>query len=280
MTTREAVRRSAIARLTEAGIDTAVLDADLLVAHVIGARQEDVYAHPEAPLTEWAVREVAALVERRVRGEPVAYLRGMKEFYGLSMVVDQRVLIPRPETEVLVQEAVRWGASREAPLFCDLGTGSGAVAVAIAVELPRAHLIAIDASEEAIALARENALRHDVLGRIDFRAGDLLAPLDTPVDAVVANLPYLRTEEVEGARGNSLAFEPRVSLDGGADGLRVIRRAIEALPPRLAPEGAAFFECAPDQAGEVSRLLGSALGARVTVSRDLAGFERVVAAQR
>lgn len=280
MTTREVVRRSAIARLTEAGIDTAVLDADLLVAHVIGARKEDVYAHPEAPLTEWAVQEVAALVERRVRGEPVAYLRGMKEFYGLSLVVDSRVLIPRPETEVLVQEAVRWGASREAPLLCDLGTGSGAVAVAIAVELPRARLIAIDASEEAIALARENAMRHDVLERIDFRAGDLLGPLENPVDAVVANLPYLRSAEVEGARGNSLAFEPRVSLDGGVDGLGVIRRAIEALPPHLAPGGAALFECAPDQAGEVARLLGLALGARVTVSRDLAGFERVVAAQR
>ncbi len=280
MPTREDVRRAAIARLRQAGVATAVLDADLLVAHVIGARKEDVYAHPEAPLTDWAAREVASLVERRSRGEPVAYLRGLKEFYGLSFVVAPSVLIPRPETEVLVQEAVRWAAGRKRPTLCDLGTGSGAVAVAIAIELPLARVVAVDASEEALALARENAMRHDVLERIEFRAGDLLAPLEAPVDAVIANLPYLRSDELERGGGTSLAYEPRVSLDGGPDGLAVIRRAVAELGPHLTADGAAFFECAPEQTKEVARLLRRALPGRTRVARDLAGRERVVVAER
>ncbi len=278
--TRESVRRDAITRLREAGIETAVLDADLLLAHVIAARKEDVYAHPDTPMTEWAARTYQELVARRMSGEPVAYLRGVKEFYGLELVVDRRVLIPRPETETLVQEAVRWGARRAAPVLCDLGTGSGAVAIAIAIELPLARIVAIDSSDDALALARENALRHDVRDRIDFRAGDLLAPLEAAVDAVVANLPYLTPDELARGESTSLAFEPREALDGGSDGLAAIRRAIAALPSRLAPEGAAFFECDPRQTAAVARLLHDALGARTRVVRDLAGRERVVVADR
>ncbi len=270
--TRESVRRRAIARLREAGSASAVL--------VIAARKEDLYAHPDAPLTEWAARSYDELVGRRARGEPVAYLRGVKEFYGLELVVDPRVLIPRPETEVLVQEAVRFAAALEAPLVCDLGTGSGAVAIAIAVALPRARIVALDSSEEALVLARENAFRHDARERIEFRAGDLLAPLEARADAVVANLPYLRAKELAAGRGTSLEFEPRAALDGGADGLSVIRRAVAELPARLAPRGAAFFECAPDQAEEVGFLLRRALGARTRVVKDLAGRERVVVAER
>ena len=280
MPTREDVRRAGISRLRSAGIATAVLDADLLLAHVIAARKEDVYAHPEAELTDWAARTYDDLVERRARGEPVAYLRGLKEFYGLPFVVDPHVLIPRPESEVLVQEAVRWAASREDVRICDLGTGSGAVAVAIAVELPRARVVGIDSSEEALALARENAMRHDVLDRVEFLAGDLLDPLRAPVDAVVANLPYLRTQEVERGAGTSIAFEPRGALDGGEDGLMVIRRAIVALPAYLAGDGAAFFECAPEQTEEVARLLVTTIGGRTRVAQDLAGRERVVVAER
>lgn len=278
--TREAVRRRAIARLREAGSGTAVLDADLLLAHVLAVRKEDLYAHPEAALTHWAAAEFAALVERRARGEPVAYLRGVKEFYGLSFVVDARVLIPRPETEALVAEAVRWAATRPGALICDLGTGSGAVAVAIAVELPLVRLVGIDASEEALVLARENALRHDVTARVAFRAGDLLEPLEGPVDAVVANLPYLTSAEVSGAKGTSIAYEPHTALDGGVDGLAVIRRAIGLLPAHLAPGGAAFFECGPDQAEEVGSLLRRELGARTRIARDLARRDRVVVAER
>ena len=278
--TRESARRDAIARLVAAGDATAVLDADLLLAHALAVRKEDLYAHPEAPLTEPAARSFDALVDRRARGEPVAYLRGVKEFYGLELVVSPAVLIPRPETEVLVEVAVRYLATREAPLVCDLGTGSGAVAIALAVELPLARVIAVDSAEEALAIARDNALRHDVVDHVEFRRGDLFEAVREPLDAVVANLPYLTSAEVEDARGTSIAFEPRAALDGGPDGLDVLRRAIADLPSRLAPRGLAFFECAPSQAEEVAFLLRKALRAKTEVVRDLARRERVVVGER
>ena len=280
MRSRNEARRAAISELRRAGVPTPVLDADLLLAYVLGGRKEDVYAHPEKPLTEWAERGLAELVARRARGEPVAYLRGVKEFYALPILVDPRVVIPRPETEVLVAEAVSWAASRPEAWICDLGTGSGAVAVCIAMELPLAHVVAIDASPGALEVARENAVRHDVAERITFLGGELLAPLQVTVDAVVANLPYLPSAMLDAPDATSLAYEPRQALDGGADGLEVIRRAIAELPDRLARDGAAFFECDPEQVEEVGFLLRSALRARTRVVRDLAGRDRVVVAER
>lgn len=280
MRSRDEARRAAISELRRAGVPTPVLDADLLLAHVLGARREELYAHSEKPLTERAERAYADLVARRARGEPVAYLRGVKEFYGLPFLVDARVLIPRPETEVLVAEAVRWAASRQEAWICDLGTGGGAVAVCLAVELPLAHVVAIEASPGALEVARENAMRHDVASRITFLDGELLAPLQVSVDAVVANLPYLRSATLDAPGATSLAYEPRSSLDGGPDGLEVIRRAISELPDHLAGEGAAFFECDPAQVEELGFLLRSTLRARTRVVRDLAGWDRVVVAER
>lgn len=274
------MRRAAIARLRDAGISTAVLDADLLLAHAVGGRKEDVYVHGAEPLTEWSARAFDVLVERRARGEPVAYLRGTKEFYGLSFVVDRRVLIPRPETEVLVREAVRWAATRPGAWICDLGTGCGAVAVCVAMELPFAKLIAVDASADALDVAKENAVRHDVAERITFVKGELLEPLELTVDAVVANLPYLPSALLDAPGPTSLAFEPRVALDGGVDGLAAIRRAIQQLPAHLTPSGAAFFECDPAQVEEVGLLLRQTLRARTRVVKDLAGRQRVVVAER
>jgi release factor glutamine methyltransferase len=278
--TRADARREAIARLRAAGSETAVLDADLLLAFAVGVRKEDVYAHPEAPITGDALRRYDALVERRARGEPVAYLRGVKEFYGLDFAVDARVLIPRPETELLVDEALRRLAPRPSPLLCDLGTGSGAVAVALALRLPRARVIAIDSSAAALAVARANAERHGVADHIELRAGDLLVPITEQLDAVVANLPYLTTAEVDAGRGTSIEFEPREALDGGPDGLAVMRSAIAALPAHLAPGGIALFECGPAQALAVAELLRRALGTRGEILRDPAGRERVVVASR
>jgi release factor glutamine methyltransferase len=275
VTSRDEARRDAITRLRDSDIPSAVLDADLLLAHVIGGRKEDVYAHPELPLSEWAARTYRDVVERRARGEPVAYLRGVKEFYGLQFVVDPRVLIPRPETELIVHEVVRWGATRPGATICDVGTGSGAIAVCVAMELPRSRVVAIDASEEALALARENALRHDVLDRITFLQGDLLEPLSEAVDAVVANLPYVPSSRLDEPGRSSLAYEPRAALDGGPDGLKVIRRAIAMLPARLAGGGAAFFECDPAQAEHVEAALRNFIRGRTRRIQ-----ERVVIAER
>jgi release factor glutamine methyltransferase len=259
---------------------TASLDADVLLAHVLGVGKEAVFAHPERKLSDEATARYLDLVERRARGEPVAYLRGFKEFYGLRLSVDPRVLIPRPETETLVEAARELIAGR-ALTVVDVGTGSGAIAVAIAAHEPRVRVIATDISREALTVAEANALASGVGDRVELRHGDLLAPITERVDVVCANLPYLREDTVSEWVGErtSLAFEPRVAVVAGADGLDLIRRCVADLPRVLAPDGAALLECDPPQVGAVADMLARS-GLRTRTIRDLAGADRVVAAGR
>ena len=274
-------RDAGAAVLRAAGIATAALDADVLLAHVLGVSKESLYAHPDTEMSHGAMRRYSDLIARRATGEPVAYLRGFKEFYGLRFAVDPRVLIPRPETETLVDAAREVIAGRALNL-ADVGTGSGAVAIAIAAHELSVHVIATDISLDALAVARENTLRNGVADRIELREGDLLAPLSEPMDVVVANLPYLRDAELEhlvGAR-TSLAFEPRVAVTAGKDGLELIWRAATDLPRVLAPHGTALFEIDPHQADQVSHLLQYAVGGATRVISDLAGDQRVVAVTR
>ncbi|HYK96803.1 MAG TPA: peptide chain release factor N(5)-glutamine methyltransferase [Candidatus Acidoferrales bacterium] len=270
-------RESAIARL-RAGADpsTAPLDADVLLAFALGVTKEELLAHPERALGHDDNARFQSLIERRQAGEPVAYLRGFKEFYGLRFRVDPRVLIPRPETETLVDAARRFIAGR-AVTVVDVGTGSGAVACAIAASEPRVRVIATDLSTEALVVARENAAALHVDARVEFRSGDLLAPVTERVDVVCANLPYLRDDALEhlvGAR-TSLAFEPRAAVVAGADGLDLVRRCVSDLRRVLAPGGAAFFECDPPQADPIAALI-EAQGLRTQVLRDLMDAQRVV----
>jgi release factor glutamine methyltransferase len=274
-------RDAGAAVLRAAGIATAALDADVLLAHVLGVSKESLYAHPDTEMSHGAMRRYRDLIARRATGEPVAYLRGFKEFYGLRFTVDPRVLIPRPETETLVDAAREVIAGRALNL-ADVGTGSGAVVIAIAAHELGVHVIATDISLDALAVARENTLRNGVADRIELREGDLLAPLSEPMDVVVANLPYLRDAELEhlvGAR-TSLAFEPRVAVTAGKDGLELIWRAATDLPRVLAPHGTALFEIDPHQADQVSHLLQYAVGGATRVISDLAGDQRVVAVTR
>jgi release factor glutamine methyltransferase len=274
-------RDAGAAVLRAAGIATAALDADVLLAHVLGVSKESLYAHPDTEMSHGGMRRYRDLIARRASGEPVAYLRGFKEFYGLRFTVDPRVLIPRPETETLVDAAREVIAGRALNL-ADVGTGSGAVAIAIAAHELGVHVIATDISLDALAVARENTLRNGVADRIELREGDLLAPLSEPMDVVVANLPYLRDAELEhlvGAR-TSLAFEPRVAVTAGKDGLELIWRAATDLPRVLAPHGTALFEIDPHQADQVSHLLQYAVGGATRVISDLAGDQRVVAVTR
>jgi release factor glutamine methyltransferase len=274
-------RAAATARLRSAPQpETAALDADVLLAHVLGVGKEALFAHPERQLSAVEDERFQAFVERRGRGEPVAYLRGFKEFYGLRFHVDPRVLIPRPETEVLVDAARELIAGR-ALTVVDVGTGSGAIAVAIAAHEHGVRVIATDLARDAVAVAEANALANGVADRVELRHGDLLAPITERVDLVCANLPYLPAASVERWVGerSSLAFEPRVAVVAGPDGLDVIRRCVADLPRVLAPDGAALFECDPPQVEAVVRLLGS-VGLRGEVRRDLTGSERVVVGQR
>jgi len=278
MTTRGAAREEAIARLRAAADPTAALDADLLLAHVCGISKEALYAHGDARLSGRQRAEYDELVRRRGEGEPVAYLRGWKEFFGLRFAVDPRVLIPRPETEVLVEAGLAFIEATERTRVADVGTGSGAVAVALAAHAPFARVIATDASAEALEVARANVAAHGLEERIELRSGDLLEPLGAPVDLLLANLPYLRDDDVAELTGErtSLRFEPRMAVVAGPDGLDVIRRAVAQLPARLAAGGAAYFECDPPQAAEVERLLRETLGAATRAIPDLTGSPRVV----
>jgi release factor glutamine methyltransferase len=269
--------KAATAQLAETS-STPKLDAELLLAHALAwprARLLAERAHLPAP--EQAA-SFAAMVARRAAQEPVAYIVGLKEFYGLDFFVDPRVLVPRPETELLVELALA-AASRLTPrasrlLIADIGTGSGAIAVALAAHLPGATVYATDLSADALAVAARNVERHALAGRVTLLRGDLLAPLPAPVDLIVSNPPYTVLAEVE---PNVLAHEPHLALEGGPDGAAVYRRLLATAPRYLRPGGALLLEIGAWQGELVAGLLRKALpSASVTVHQDLAGRDRVV----
>ena len=283
---------SGVARLRESGSETARLDAELLLAHALDVDRTGVIANWSAPVGEGAAERFRELLERRSAGEPVAYIRGVKEFRGLAFGVDVRALIPRPETERLVElaelEIVRRlvGAPRPAgspPIrVADVGTGSGAVVVTLAVLLKRRRMLdevaltALDVSADALQLAKENAVGHAIGDRIEFELSDLL-PGDRSGawDVVVANLPYVRTDAIPGLP-KAASFEPLLALDGGPDGLQVIGRLLEQLPVALARDGAALLEIGGDQEAPFRQLAAERLrGWNVEIERDLGGLPRV-----
>ncbi|HEU5103744.1 MAG TPA: peptide chain release factor N(5)-glutamine methyltransferase [Roseiflexaceae bacterium] len=271
---------------------TARLDAELLLAHVLAWPRARLLAEGRMRLEQRQDSIFRDLVARRAALEPIAYLVGHKEFYGLDFFVDPRVLVPRPETELLVELALRFARQRtndERPneiesaalvlgpaslLLADVGTGSGAIAVALAVHLPMARLIAIDISPAALELARQNVERHGVAERVRLLQGDLLDPLGDPVDLIVSNPPYTILEEIdEGVR----RYEPRLALDGGADGLELYRRLLALAPAKLRPGGAVLLEIGATQAAAVTELAREAFPkASVSIHQDLAGRDRVV----
>lgn len=282
----------AVARLRAAGSETARLDAELLLAHALDIDRTGVIANWSAPVGEGAAARFEDLLARRAAGEPVAYIRGVKEFRGLAFGVDARALIPRPETERLVElaelEIVRRliGAPRPAgspPVrIADVGTGSGAVVVSLAVLLKRRKMLddvtltAIDISEDALQLAKENAVGHAIADRIAFELADLL-PGDRSAawDVVVANLPYVQTEAIPGLP-KAASFEPVLALDGGPDGLRVIGKLLDQLPQSMARGGAALLEIGGDQEQGIRDLAAERLpGWGVEIERDLGGLPRV-----
>jgi release factor glutamine methyltransferase len=283
-------------RLARAGMETPRLDAELLLGHAVGVERTVVLAHPEAPVGADAARRYRSDIERRAAGEPVAYLRGLKEFCGLAFEVDARALIPRPETERLVELAEgevmrRLGAvarvDTDPPLrIADVGTGSGAVAVALAVTLRRRHalgaveILATDISPEALGLAVENAVGHAVAERISFEVADLLPAAVPPFDLVLANLPYVRSGVLPGLP-RATSFEPVLALDGGVDGLAVIGRLVDRLPDVLVGDGVALLEIGADQGDAIPGLVAERLpGWRWAVELDLAGLPRVARIER
>jgi release factor glutamine methyltransferase len=277
---REALRHGTHL-LAQAGSEEASLEAELLLAHALNTDRTHLYQRLREALPDDAANAFEALLQRRLAHEPTAYILGRKEFYGLDFDVTPAAIIPRPETETLVELVLEFIAAREAGhevRVVDVGVGCGAVAVALAENLPQAGIIATDVSPQALALARRNAERHQVAERIRFLEGDLLEPLDVPVDVVAANLPYVRTGDFEAAPPEILQHEPRLGLDGGPDGLRLIERLLRQTPSRLKGGGALFIEIGEEQ-GEAARNLAleSFPQARIEVKRDLSGLDRVLA---
>ncbi len=262
--------------LTEASIESPQLDAEVLLAHSLGTARSTLYASLDEKPQKATEETFRALVARRIRHEPVAYITGRKEFFGLDLQVDRRVLIPRPETETLVEVALTIARQKRVPRLAEVGVGSGAVAVALAVNLPCAEIYAIDSSADALVVAESNCRNHHVLDRVHLLLGDLLEPLPEAVALIVSNLPYVARHELEGLAPDITQYEPLIALDGGPDGLDLFRRVLKQAGPRLQPSGMICLEIGATQASAVNDLARIHFpAATVALVRDLAGLDRV-----
>jgi len=270
----ELVRRAA-ARL-ESVSDTPRLDAELLVAHVAGATRSAVIAFPERTLDADGERRLDALIERREAGEPLAYLVGEKEFYSLTLAVSPAVLVPRPETEHVVDAALARLAGVAEPSVLDLGTGSGAIALAIRHERRDAIVVGVDSSGEALEIARANGERLGLA--VEWRQSDWFCALrGRTFRAIVCNPPYLASDDPHFAR---LGFEPRAALDGGPDGLDAIRRVLDGAPAHLEADGVLIIEHGHEQQAAVAALAERAGLDVLDAGRDLEGRPRYVVLRR
>ncbi len=245
------------------GIANPRLDAELLLAHLLKATRLDLYLRFDQPLQENEVAGFRSLIQRRARHEPLQYITRVQEFWSLEFFVDPRVLIPRPESELLVETALsliraKTDSSDRPPVLLDLGTGSGALAVSLAKELKEAFIWATDKSEAALEVAGMNAERHGVAERIHFRSGDLWASVrreKTRFDVIVSNPPYVAREDYGTLPPEVRDHEPRLALDGHEKGMTFIREIIKAAPPHLSPGGWLLVEMAPDQTEEALALI-------------------------
>jgi release factor glutamine methyltransferase len=284
MSTIKEIWAHSSAVLARAGIENARLDAQILLCFVMNIERSVLYAYPERMVSPEQEQRYQALIERRRQHEPIASITGHKEFYGLDFSVDSRVLIPRPETELLVEAALTSVNRRlnagQIPIVADIGTGSGAIAVTIAVTEPRLPSIyACDISPDALAVAHTNARHQHVEERIHFLQGDLVAPLPEAIDLLLANLPYVGTNEKTAMTEEVLAHEPHLALFSGPDGLGLLRRfcADVRRSGTLNVGGEMILEIGYQQGAVVAQLIRELWPqASVVVRKDYAGFDRLV----
>jgi len=264
--------------LAEADIPYPWLDAEILLAHVLHSSRERLHSHPERLLTPSQRARLRRLTARRAARVPVPYLTGQREFYGHLLKVTPAVLIPRPSSELLVELAVDWLKTHPQARVIDLGTGSGAVAISVAKAVPNVRIEARDVSARALRVAAENIANYRLRRRITTVKGDLLRGA-APSDLILANLPYI-PEALRRVRPKELEYEPGLALDGGKDGLDLIRTALTQAPAVVKPGGLVLFECDPAQTRRIVRLAqGHWPSADVSVHKDLAGLDRVVRIQ-
>ncbi|MCL0036011.1 peptide chain release factor N(5)-glutamine methyltransferase [Dehalococcoidia bacterium] len=277
MTVKEALGK-AIETLTLKRFEEAALEAELLLRHLLGFSRVELHLRLEDSLSAEQTQELDQLIQRRLGHEPIAYITGHREFFGLDFHVSCDTLVPRPETELLVEKALELAGNRTLLAIADVGTGCGALAVALAVHLPQAEVYAVDISAAALEVAAFNCERHRVTSRVHLLRGDLLQPFACQgFDLVVANLPYVNDREMGELSDEVRLFEPAPALSGGPDGLRQIGRLLAQVEDKLRPGGAVLLEISPGQRAAVVDLAGRYFpGATVKVLPDLSGDDRVV----
>ena len=258
--------------LTANNIEDAPLECDLLLRHTLKLSRVELYLdlnnelNPEQEETFWH------LIRHRLNGEPTAYITGHCEFYGIDFYVDSSVLIPRPESELLVEKALTLAQNHTIATIAEIGTGCGAIAISLALNLPKVKIYATDMSTPALKVALFNCQKHGLVNRICLLQGDMLDPLPKPVNLIVANLPYVKEAEID--TGN---FEPLLALNGGSDGLDKIRQLCHQLSDKLYPEGYLLLEIGQGQGKAVTTFLRSLFpSAKIEVTPDLSGIDRVV----
>ncbi|MCL0090942.1 peptide chain release factor N(5)-glutamine methyltransferase [Dehalococcoidia bacterium] len=277
MTVREALGK-AIETLTLKRFEEAALEAELLLRHLLGFSRVELHLRLEDSLSAEQTQELDQLIQRRLGHEPIAYITGQREFFGLDFHVSCDTLVPRPETELLVEKALELAGNRTLLAIADVGTGCGALAVALAVHLPQAEVYAVDISAAALEVAAFNCERHRVTSQVHLLQGDLLQPIACQgFDLIVANLPYVNDREMGELSDEVRLFEPAPALSGGPDGLRQIGRLLTQVEDKLRPGGAVLLEISPGQQAAVVDLAGRYFpGAAVKVLPDLSGDDRVV----
>ncbi len=288
MTVLEALNQ-ATRRLMDHQIENPRLNAELLLVQSMGASREELYADLHRPVKESERKKFDSSIQRRISGEPLQYILGHQEFWSIDFKVNPRVLIPRPDTELLVEQALSvlsQSPSGGKAFVLEIGTGSGAIAISLAHELEVVFVVATDISWEALLLARENARDASVESRVQFIVGDLFGPLPVcpghePFELILSNPPYISRSAIEALAKEVKDHEPRIALDGGQEGMDFYRRIIGEAPAYLREGGWILLEVGQDQGQRVSELIDeNGLFSRAELVRDLSGIERVVKAQR
>lgn len=279
---RDVLRKTHVT-LEAAGIPKPRLEAEVMAMNVVKMFRHDIFAQQEMELGDQQEQELAEIVERRLKREPLAYILGYREFYGVNLLVTPAVLIPRPETETLVEHALYMslmGMETTELVIADVGTGTGAIAISLAIHLPAARIYALDISDDVLDVASYNIRAHNVSDRITLGKGDLLEPLPEPVDMLVANLPYIPSTRISSLQPE-VQKEPRSALDGGADGLDLVRRLLTQAAAKLKEHGVILLEMDPEQIPVVEELARLYFPeASITVEQDLARQDRILAINR
>lgn len=265
--------------MRKAGVPEPRREAGSLLAYIIGRDRTYILAHAEDSLTSGQLDRFREFVELRATGKPLQYITGHQEFFNLDFEVTTDVLIPRPETELLVEAALKFASGPDAVFVCEIGTGSGCIVVSLLHELPRALAVAVDVSPAALEVAKKNATKHGVIDRIDFKVSDCFAALDPAAHSfglIVSNPPYVKDGNIPGLQREVRDHEPRVALEAGEDGLNVVRKLLADAPPFLTPGGHMLFEIGFDQGAVVEELIDRNNWKLLNIHPDLQGIPRIV----